>query len=99
MAVQSVWSEVEKTYGIPSGDLKAVIYYRNPKWTHSTVFGARAVGTFVAKPTQSGTTQVTQKNLSSLAVIPEDGIVLDAVTYGLKSGKVLLVSGDPPNAT
>ncbi len=94
----SIKQQIAEKYGIKVEDLVAVIYYSDRSYTHVTAFGSHL--NHIEKEIKGAPTcknqQFTAKNWSELKVVPEDGSVVDALTFALDEGKILLVSGNPP---
>lgn len=94
---KSIWTQTEAAHGIETGQLRAVIYYSDRSWSNVTVFGPKAVVKAVSEPKPWGTPRVTHKAKSDLKAVPTGMVfVREATEFGLSSGKVLLVSGYPP---
>lgn len=103
MSAQHV-RQTEVNLGLPPHSLQAVIFYANRSWSHAWVYGPAAVQTAIDKrPRADGAASpvIVRKQLADLPVAlpnqlysgcyPQDG-----TAWGLKTGKVLLVSGNSP---
>lgn len=88
---KSIKAQIAEKFGIPVRELKAVVYYSDRSWSLVTVFGSFGVVRHIMKADSE--TIVRGRTFFDLKIVPESGSLVEATDYGLKSGKILLVSG------
>jgi hypothetical protein len=97
-----VKKEVAKKYGVEEKDLVAVIYYSDRSYSKVVVYGTqfKKIEQNIKASNVLANQTITGRGWSELKVVPEEGHIVDAASFGLEAGKkLLLVSGHPPTET